>query len=77
MKKQDDYIERPHSYWIHFWWGVDIGALRGLRIGWKPLERGRAASARSGPLSLGIRLACGRWGDTAWRWVICHLDWFG
>jgi hypothetical protein len=66
MKTKDDPIAGPHHYWTHFCFGLVVGALIGLRLGfwffsvdWK-IETATAVGA------LVFGLAGGRWGDDVW-----------
>jgi len=76
MKKQDDYIAGPHSYWIHFWCGLVFGALLGAWIGWQMFDGGWAIACTAFVTSSAVAYSCGRWGDPAWHWIISRVNWF-
>jgi hypothetical protein len=75
-KKQDDYIDGPHDYWIHFCCGLVFGAGIGTWIGLQSFDTGWTVIMTAAIISLAVACSCGRWGDRAWRWIIRGLSWF-
>jgi len=75
MKKHDDYVSGPHSYWIHFWCGLFFGAGIGAWIGRGFFDGGWRVVATSIVLALMVACSCGRRGDRAWFWIIENMDW--
>lgn len=76
MKKHDDYVAGPHSYWIHFGCGLVFGAVAGAWIGWQIFDSGGLVVVTALGISLVTALTCGRWGDQGWQWVLQKLGWF-
>jgi hypothetical protein len=76
MKKHDDYIAGPHSYWMHFWCGFVFGAGAGAWAGWQIFESGWPVVVTGIVVSLGTAFICGRWGDRGWQRVLHKLGWF-
>ena len=75
MMKQGDYVSGPHYYWVHFWCGLVFGAGMGLGLGWNCFESSWAIAATSVLAAAATAYSCGRWGETAWDWIISGLDW--
>jgi hypothetical protein len=66
----DGYINGPHNFWIHFLCGFVFGTLIS---GWLSLQ----VSESPGFIVIGtflgalvIAYSCGRWGDSAWHWLL-------
>jgi hypothetical protein len=76
MKKQDDYIAGPHSYWIHFWCGLVFGVFLGAWMGWNFFSSGWAIAGTAFVTSSVAAYSCGRWGDRAWHWILSRIGWF-
>ena len=75
MKKHDDYISGPHHFWIHFWSGLMFGGLLSLWCSWRLFDSTAAIFITAGVAALVIGYCCGRWGDSAWHWLIERLPW--
>jgi cytochrome b len=73
MKKEDDYIAGEHDYSTHFWCGLIVGALIGLRIGWGIFDAGWEIAVTALLVSAATAYSCGRWGDRAWYRLIEFL----
>lgn len=67
--KNDDYLNGPHYFWIHFWCGLFFGSGLGAFVGWG-LFSGWAAIATFGCIALAAAYSCGRWGDPIWHALI-------
>lgn len=69
MKKRDDYMYGPHSYWAHFVCGLVMGGL----IGWWFLgdlfDSILFNCLVVGGAAISFALLCGKWGDTAWAYL--------
>jgi hypothetical protein len=76
MKKHDDYISGPHHFWIHFWCGLLFGGLVSAWISWQFFETRALILVSTGIAAPVIAYCCGRWGDSAWHWLIQKLQWW-
>ncbi len=74
MNKDDDYIDGPHDYWIHFGCGLIFGFVAGAWIGSELFDDVWALVAGAVIFGGGFALACGRWGDRAWRSMLNFLS---
>lgn len=70
MKQEDDYVDGPHHYWIHYWCGLIFGAFIGIWTGREVFDGGWALGVATTVIALVVAWSCGRWGDRAWRWII-------
>jgi hypothetical protein len=74
--KKDDYIAGDHDFWIHFLFGLIFGAGFGAWIAWGLFDSWWAFIAMAAVIALAFAFCCGRWGDSAWKWIIEHLWWW-
>jgi hypothetical protein len=75
MRDYNNYITGPHNFWMHFAFGLVFGVLVSA---WVSVQLFDSASYILGSASIGavlIAYCCGRWGDSAWHWLIEHLSW--
>jgi len=70
--KGDDYLHGRH-FWTHFWIGLVIGGILGVRISWGFFDNRLAFIGCSAAMALIFALAVGYWGDPLWRRI---LDWW-
>jgi hypothetical protein len=75
MKKHDDYISGPHHFWIHFWCGLVFGAIVSTWVSCSLFESTPIILITAGPGALVIAYCCGRWGDSAWQWLLDQWPW--
>ena len=75
MGKRDEYISGPHSFWIHFTWGLVFGAVVSTWIGNWFFESTAPIVGSAALGALAIAYCCARWGDSAWSWLIERLRW--
>jgi hypothetical protein len=68
--KRDDYILGGHHFWIHFWCGLVFGAGLGAWIGWDLFDSRWAFIGLTAASALMIAFCCGRWGDSAWDFLM-------
>ena len=76
MKKHDDYISGPHHFWIHFWCGLVFGGVVCAWISRQLFETRAVVLLSAGIAALAVAYSCGRWGDSAWHWLIRKLQWW-
>jgi hypothetical protein len=67
---RDDYICGGHHFWVHFWCGSILGAGLGASFGWGLFDSHWEFVASTAVIALIAALCCGRWGDSAWEWII-------
>ena len=67
MKKHDDYVSGPHSYWLQFSVGLVFGGLVGSYWIGDLFENMAIALSVTGVIAVGTALFCGRWGEAAWN----------
>lgn len=68
--RRDDYILGRHDYWTHFWFGFVFGAGLGARISWNLFDKRWESIVLTITIALALALGCGRWGDSAWEWLL-------
>ena len=75
MKKHDDYSSDSHHFWMHFGCGLVFGGLISAWISWQFLEGTVPLLVSTSIGALVIAYCCGRWGDSAWGWLLERLRW--
>ena len=70
MNCDDDYISGPHHYWTHFYCGLVYGGGWGAWIGWNSTSGGWQFVTTVIVVALVVALACGRWGNRVWHWLL-------
>jgi hypothetical protein len=73
--KNDDNIADAARFWIHFWCGLIFGGGLGAIISWGAFDSRWAFIASTAAIALVVGYCCGRWGDSAWCWIIEKLPW--
>jgi len=73
MRKHDGCISGPHHFWIQFWCGLVFGGVLGPWWSWQLFERTVFIMVGTAVTALIIAFSCGRWGDSAWHWIIQKL----
>jgi len=73
--KKDDYIAGGHHFWIHFWFGLVFGVGFGAWICWWTFHILSRMEFIALTAAIGLAVACcsGRWGDSAWEWIVEYL----
>jgi hypothetical protein len=71
--KGDDYMQGRH-FWTHFWIGLVVGGILGVRIGWGLFDSRLACIGCAVGIALVFACAVGYWGDPLWRRI---LGWWG
>lgn len=72
--RNEDYIDGPHNFWIHFLCGFVFGSLisgwlsKGIFESPVLLVTGTVTGA------LVIAYSCARWGDSAWHWLLHRVS---
>jgi hypothetical protein len=74
--KSDDYILGGHSFWIHFVFGLVLGGGIGAWISWGLFSSWWAFAGLTAAIALVVAFCCGRWGDSAWEWIVEHCWWW-
>ena len=72
--RNDDYVNGPHNFWIHFICGFVFGTLIS---GWlsKDIFESPVLLVTSTVMgALVIAYSCARWGDSAWHWVLQRVS---
>ena len=67
------FLEGPHHFWTHFLIGLVFGLGVGAYLSWGLFDEGWKTIALVFTIALGLALACGRWGDRAWHWMLDRL----
>jgi hypothetical protein len=65
-----------HHVWIHFSCGLVFGACVGAWISWNMLDSRWGFIVLTASTALVVAFCCGRWGDSAWEWLLERLWWF-
>ncbi len=76
MKKRDDYISGPHSYWFHFIAGLALGVFLGWWFFGDISDHAFVNLLAVGVTAVCFAFFCGRWGEPAWRRVSDWLAWW-
>jgi hypothetical protein len=74
--RTSDPITGPHHYWMHFWFGLVVGAILGWRLGEAFFAADWKIAVASGTVGLILALAGGRWGDQVWEFLFADINWF-
>jgi hypothetical protein len=75
MKKHDDYILGSQHFWVHFSCGLMFGGLLGAWYSWQLFDSTTFIVIGMVITALVVAYCCGRWGDSAWHWIIERLPW--
>jgi hypothetical protein len=67
--KGDDYMRGRH-FWVHFWCGLIVGGIIGVRICWGQFYSPWAFFAWTAVIALALALAVAYCGDPLWRWFL-------
>jgi hypothetical protein len=65
-----------HHRWTHFVCGLIIGGLLGVWIAWGLFESRWAFLVCAILIAVVVALACARWGDSAWHWLLDRGWWW-
>ena len=72
---REDYIAGGHHFWIHFWFGLVLGAGFGLWISSGFSDHPSTVIVSTSVIALVIAFSAGRWGDPIWRGILWCLSW--
>ena len=67
--KGDDYWQGRH-FWVHFWCGLIVGGIFGVRFCWGLFASPWAFFGCSLAIAVAFALAVAHWGDPLWRWFL-------
>jgi hypothetical protein len=73
---KNDYLAGGHHRWTHFVCGLIFGGPIGMWIAWGWFDSRWAFIVCAVLIALLIALACARWGDSAWRWIMERAWWW-
>jgi hypothetical protein len=73
--KRNDYVSGPHSFWIHFVCGLIAGAGLAAWFGWRLFDSRWVFAGLVALSAVITAYCCGRWGDSAWEWLVEVFRW--
>lgn len=76
MKQHEDYISGRHKFWVHFFFGLLLGALLGYWWFWGLFDSATLNLLAIAAMASAFGTSCGRWGERAWHRISDWLSWW-